>query len=154
MKWYHISDTWTGDTIDIDPRRCTRMDDPTDDMTPCICVAPSVAQCFVGIGYWSDYSKFLIYETEGEPVPTEWVFDYEITSEHRFYDRKTFRRVASYTNADLVALGIPSLKWWYKSDPEPWRESAHVLIEAIKRNKIGESHEQGVGKSGTANPRS
>lgn len=132
-KWYHISDAWTGDAITVQPRACTRKDDDTDDMTPCICVTPSVGQCVVALGFWEDYSKFRIYEAEGEPKPTEWVFDYELTQEHRFYGPTVFRHVKTLTYDDLVNANLPNMIGWAEKNKKVQAQFKTVAKQIIQR---------------------
>lgn len=89
--WYHVSRTWTGNSVKIQPQP-VRIDDDLEwrDYIPCICVAPTVAQCVVALGEWWTLGTLRIYCTTGLPRPAEWVFDYDLTDEHRFYEEREF----------------------------------------------------------------
>lgn len=49
-----------------------------------------------------------VYRTSGRPVAANWVFDYQVTHEHRFYRDKTFDFVRELDPRDLI-LAIESM---------------------------------------------
>lgn len=108
MIWYHISRTWKYPREIINPR-VIRADDGGNlrDLKPAIAVCPSLAQCVVAIGAWYDYPIMRIYQTQGSPIKADWVFDFELTSEHRFYQSQIFNFVKEIRPLDLIKQGIP-----------------------------------------------
>lgn len=93
---YHLSDKWTEKSLVVTPR-IIRADDPNDprDMKPCVAVTPSILQCIIALGGWRDYPKVNVYVTDSSALPASWIFDYEITHEHRIYEPAVFKRLGS-----------------------------------------------------------
>lgn len=105
-SWYHLSDTWNETILTVVPRK-NRVDDEYDprDTKAFIAVCPSVSQCAVALGSWYDYGRLRVYQAVSaeNPTPADWVFDYRITDEHRFYRSTAFKKVGEI---DLATLSV------------------------------------------------
>lgn len=104
--WWHLSSTWTGKKIEVRPR-AGRVDDFSDirDTKPCICVAPSLLQALVAIGAWGDSgASVTAWVTQGTPREADWVFDFGVTGERRFYVKRTFTFVREVPVAAMAHL--------------------------------------------------
>lgn len=131
MKWYHITDTWEHEEMFIVPRTLGRKDCPFDDMTPCTCVCPSIAQCLVAIGLWQDYDELRVYVSEGDAKPADWVFDYIITEEARFYTPVKFKKVCDI-EPDFLRKTVPQNLVYTKKNHMMFFKNAENIVNKMR----------------------
>lgn len=109
-RWYHVSHTWKGDTVKVEPKRQTRV--PGEPETARICVCPTPEECFLAIGVYEDIIETCdvsIYVTESnEAIPANGVGDSHITREHWLTKAHTFKRVKTFKRGTLNLPSSPS----------------------------------------------
>lgn len=108
--WYHLSYTWTSEVEIIIPRVGRTDSDHPDDNIPFIAVCPTPLQCLIAFGDWRDAGELVLYKTVSadinEPVRSDYVFDYDLTNEHRFRVVTMFERVG-VIDATVLAKHVP-----------------------------------------------
>lgn len=113
------------------PRTLGRKDCPFDDMTPCICVCPSIAQCLVAVGLWQDYTDLRVYVTEEKAEPADWVFDYIITNEARLFKPAKFTKVCDLDPDHLLSC-IPTNMVYTKKNHMRFFLNAENIVNEMK----------------------
>lgn len=107
FHWYHVSMDWNQETLLVKPR-IGRVDDENDinDQTPFIAVCPTFQQCIVAIGDFHCAWRLRVYRTTGKKpaVPADWVFDYQVTKEHRLYSQARFEHVGTLLYEDFPVI--------------------------------------------------
>jgi len=93
QKYYHVSFTLNDEKIILHPRTGRTDSRMKKDLVPCICVAPSIAQALIASGDFFCFNAMAVYECIGKPQPADWIFDYPVTDEHRFYESVEFKRI-------------------------------------------------------------
>lgn len=123
-KYYHVSFTLNDEKIILHPRTGRTDSRKKKDLIPCICVAPSIAQALIASGDFFCFNTMAVYECEGNPKPADWIFDYPVTDEHRFYESVEFKRIGY--------IDITKLQKKYK-------KFSYSTLEDCKKNieKIG-----------------
>lgn len=92
-KYYHVSFTLNDETVVLYPRTGRTDSRKKKDLIPCICVAPTIAQALIASGDFFCFDSMSVYECKGNPQPADWIFDYPVTDEHRFYESVEFTRI-------------------------------------------------------------
>jgi hypothetical protein len=140
-NWFHLSSSWTEFERLVYPLQ-GRIDDPKNphplELRPYIAVCPTIAQCIIAIGDWYLFDQVNVYSTtKPQPTPCDFVFDYSITNEHRYFEPAHFRKLG-IINLEALANSIPKkLRDYSKLD-----NLSKVLIKIqslIKKSNI-ESH--------------
>ena len=116
-NWFHVSDTLTDEHVVLSPQPVRSDDRGLTD--PCICVCPTVDQCLIALGILHDYEHLVIYQTRGNPIPQNEVFDYSLTKEHRFFTKQEFTKIGELRVEDLDL---------------PWLDLTGVEDEVLLRN--------------------
>lgn len=95
---------------------------------PCICVCPTIAQCIIAIGEINDLNLLHVYETVGNPIPQNDVFDFSVTQEHRFFEEKTFTKIGII---DISAMKLPRIELSGIPDDKILR-NARIMLDIIQ----------------------
>lgn len=137
MEFFHISGTWKDDLVYIEPRAGRNdAEDDLRDSLPCICVSPTPEQCLIALGRWQDYDALRIYKTnDGNAKPAEWVFDYDLTDEHRFYTPVLFKLITTTTPDKLIKAGVPDINL-ADSNLRKAKSRMKIILDFVKNNPI------------------
>ena len=101
------------------------------DAASCICVSPTPEQALLARGGYN-LGSFNVYCTIGNPIPTEWVEDYWITGEHRFYTNSKFNYVCTLKSSFKMYSGIAELNKLNLSRDELLLSHLELIKEFIK----------------------
>jgi hypothetical protein len=135
-KYYHVSFTLNDAVVVLHPRTGRTDSKKKKDMLPCICVAPSVEQALIASGDFFCFNSMSVYECEGNPSPADWIFDYPVTDEHRFYESIEFRKIGyvdimelqkkfkrfSYATLEQCQINLEKLGQIKLVDKEPYNK--------------------------------
>jgi hypothetical protein len=142
-KYYHVSFTLTDEIIVLHPRTGRTDSRRKKDLIPCICVAPSIEQALIASGDFFCFDSMSVYECEGNPQPADWIFDYSVTDEHRFYESVEFKLIGyidikklqkkfkrfSYSSLDVCRRNIERLGKLELVPNEPYKK---VICNILK----------------------
>lgn len=137
--FYHLSDTWDGDEMIVYPRNGRVDSDDPRDMKPFIAVCPMIEHCVVAVGEWIDYDHLTVYSCEVDDAePAGWVFDTDITFEHRLYSPTLFKRVGVLYPEELLET-IPYVQMSGNLSDKKLRENIAYTLQNLLDSRVVET---------------
>lgn len=131
-KFYHVTTENWGESIELHPTHGRRdYVQDTRDTISCICVSPTPEQALLSRGGYN-LGSFNVYCTAGIPKPAEWVEDYWITKEHRFYTKCRFEHVRTLKSSFKMYSSIAELNKLNLSMGEQLLKHLEFIKEFVK----------------------